>query len=486
MSIPFDAYETVIGFECHVQLKTNSKLFSRGKNTYGAAPNSVVDVVDLGLPGVLPTINKTAVEMAVKLGLALNCQIRHESVFARKHYFYPDLPKGYQISQFDRPICENGHLDIFLNGEKKTIRITRIHMEEDAGKNIHAEGVNASFVDYNRAGVPLLEIVTEPDMRTPEEGMEVFKAIRQIVISIGVCDGNMQEGSLRADANVSVRKIGATQLGTRAEVKNLNSFKFLGNAISFETRRQIIELESGGRVVQETRLWDPNRKETRSLRQKEEAHDYRYLPDPDLPPLVLEQKYIDDIAKTLPELPRAKLERYVSDLGLSEYDAQIISSQKSLAEYFETALREHKNAKGLANWIINEVLRGSKSNTDEETADFHSAVSASRLAELVKLVDSNVISQNIGKKVFAELEKHGDQTPMQIVEKNQWQVISDDSSLLKFVDDTVAKHPNEVARYKAGDKKLLGFLMGQMMKAAGGKMDAGRANQLLLKALDDK
>lgn len=483
MNIPFDAYETVIGFECHVQLKTESKLFSRAKNTYGEAPNSIVDVIDLGLPGVLPSLNGKVVEMAVRLGIALGCEIRRESIFARKHYYYPDLPKGYQISQFDKPICENGRLDVVVKGEKKSVRITRIHIEEDAGKNIHAEGVSASYVDYNRAGVPLLEVVTEPDMNTPEEAMEVFKALRQIVLYLGICDGNMQEGSMRADANVSVKLKTTSTLGTRAEIKNLNSFRYLGSAISFESRRQIIEIESGRKIHQETRLYDPNKKETRSLRSKEDAHDYRYFPDPDLPPLVLCDKYIDDLAKTIPELPNKKIDRYVETLGLSRYDAEILSNDYELARYFEECLSIHHNPKGIANWIINEVLRGAKSTDDDEALAFKSSVSAQQLASLVKIIDENIISASIGKKVFAELAQSSKSMPLEIVEKNNWRVISDDSALLQFVTDVINEHPQEIARLKAGDQKLFGFLMGQMMRKAGGKMDAKRATELLKEAL---
>jgi aspartyl-tRNA(Asn)/glutamyl-tRNA(Gln) amidotransferase subunit B len=334
MNIRFDAYEMVIGFECHVQLLTDSKLFSKGANRYGAPPNSLVDVVDAGLPGVLPVINKRAVEFAIKLGLATGCTINRTSVFARKHYFYPDLPKGYQISQFDKPICENGALTYFVDGEERSVRIRRIHIEEDAGKNTHVEGMNASYVDLNRAGTPLLEVVSEPDLHNPKDAIEACKALHQLVTFLEICDGNMQEGSLRVDINVSVRKIGDQKLGTRTETKNLNSFRYLGQAISFEARRQIIELESGNAIQQETRQWDPSAKESRSMRSKEEAHDYRYFPDPDLLPLYVPGDMLGNIEQSLPELPHARFMRYREQLGLSDYDAPGAHLRKRFVDVF--------------------------------------------------------------------------------------------------------------------------------------------------------
>lgn len=487
MSIPFEAYESVIGFECHVQLNTRSKLFSAGPNVFGAAPNVLVDVVDAGLPGVLPTINKAAVESAIRLGLALSCEIREESIFSRKHYFYPDLPKGYQISQFDQPICENGHLTFLVDGQPKTIRIRRIHIEEDAGKNTHADGINASYVDFNRAGTPLLEVVSEPDLHTPQEAMAAIKALRQMVTFLDICDGNMQEGSLRADINVSVRKKGDSNLGTRTETKNLNSFRYIGHAIAFETRRQIIEKESGNDIIQETRLWDANSKESRSMRSKEEAHDYRYFPCPDLLPLVVSKDLIKQIQEKISEKPYDKYQRYVKNLGLSAYDAEILTSQRKLSEFFETALAHHNNPKSLANWIINEVLRSSKSNTDnEELTEFNSKISAQNLAEIIRLIDEKIISNNIAKKVFALMEITPNKLPKQIVEENNWHVVSTSGEIESYVEQIIRDNPEEVKKYREGKTKVFGFLMGQLMKLSKGKVDPESANKLMLEALDKR
>jgi aspartyl-tRNA(Asn)/glutamyl-tRNA(Gln) amidotransferase subunit B len=483
MSIPFEAYESVIGFECHVQLNTRSKLFSRGPNAFGAAPNILVDVVDAGLPGILPTINKAAVDRAIRLGLALSCEIRRESVFSRKHYFYPDLPKGYQISQFDKPICENGYLTFLVDGKPKTIRIRRIHIEEDAGKNTHADGINASYVDFNRAGTPLLEIVSEPDLHTPQEAMAAIKAIRQMVTFLDICDGNMQEGSLRADINVSVRKKGDLNLGTRTETKNLNSFRYIGHAIAFETRRQIIEIESGRSIIQETRLWDPNTKESRSMRSKEEAHDYRYFDCPDLLPLVVNEDMIQRIQNTLGEKPYDKFQRYVQILGLGAYEAEILTAERKLCDFFETALALHNNPKSLANWIINEVLRSAKSNNDEDLAEFSTKISAENLANIIKLIDDKIISNNIAKKVFTLLEITPHKTPLQIVEENNWHVVSSSNEIENFVDQIIKNNPDEVKKYQEGKTKVFGFLMGQLMKLSKGKVDPETAHKLMLEAL---
>lgn len=485
MTIRFDSYETVIGFECHVQLATASKLFSKGPNLFGQLPNSLVDIVDAGLPGVLPSLNQKAVEFAIKLGLALSCEIRKESIFSRKHYFYPDLPKGYQISQFDKPICENGILKFVVDGEEKSIRIRRIHIEEDAGKNTHVDGANFSFVDFNRAGTPLLEVVTEPDLRSAKEAMEAYKALRQLVTFLGICDGNMAEGSMRADANVSVKKITATELGTRTETKNLNSFKFLGQAITFESRRQILELESGREILQETRLWDSNDKETRPMRSKEEAHDYRYFPDPDLLPLVIPDELLASIKKDLPELPYNKFVRYQKDLGLSEYDAQVLTSEHIISDYFEEAVGHYSSPKGIANWIINDVLRSSKDNNDEEGLTKDSLIiPATSIAELVKLIDSQVISSNIAKSVYSTLEKDPNQSPAKIVEDNNWRVVNNTDEINKIVDQVLQENPEEVEKYHDGKTKILGFLMGQLMKLGKGKLDPKSANQLMLDGLE--
>lgn len=485
MNIPFDSYETVIGFECHVQLSTAAKLFSKGANRYGSAPNSLIDVVDAGLPGVLPVINKKAVEFAIKLGLALSCEINRESIFARKHYFYPDLPKGYQISQFDRPICEHGRLFFMVDGIEKSIRIRRIHIEEDAGKNTHLDGVNASYVDFNRAGTPLLEVVTEPDLRTAQDAMEAFKALRQLVTFLDICDGNMQEGSLRADCNVSVRKTNDPNLGIRTETKNLNSFRYLGQAIGFESRRQIIEIESGNKINQETRLWDPNAKESRPLRSKEEAHDYRYFPDPDLLPLRLSSEMLEDVSKTLPELPLAKFKRYQSQFGLNPHDAHMLSGERGLSAYFELAVNCHDNPKGIANWIINDLLRSAKEVADfeEGLGEFSTPIAANSIARLVKLIDNQTISSNIAKRVFAVMEKSPERDPLEIVEENQWQVVNNQNEIGAFIRQVIKDNPEEVTKYREGKTKVFAFLMGQVMKVSKGKLDPKSAHELLLKGL---
>jgi|SRR5579871_5766168 len=484
MNVPFDSYETVVGFECHVQLSTAAKLFSKGANRYGAPPNSLIDVVDAGLPGVLPVINKRVVEYAIRLGLALSCQINRESIFSRKHYFYPDLPKGYQISQYDRPICEHGHLLFLVNGEKKSIRIRRIHIEEDAGKNTHVDGMNASYVDLNRAGVPLLEVVSEPDLRTPEEAMEAFRALRQLVTFLGICDGNMQEGSLRADINVSVKKSSDAHLGTRTETKNLNSFRYVGLAISFESRRQIIELESGRKIVQETRLWDPNAKESRSMRSKEEAHDYRYFPDPDLLPLIIPGEMITDAKNNLPELPLDKFDRYQAHFGLNKHDAYMLSQDRALAQYFEDAVQSYHNPKGIANWIINDVMRSAKvSDIEEGLEQFSTRIPSGSIAELVKLVDDQIISSSIAKRVFSIIEKSSDKTPKGVVDENRWQVVSDQDEITQFIVQVIKDNPDEVKKYQEGKTKVFAFLMGQLMKLSKGKLDPKTANELLLKHL---
>lgn len=485
----FDAYQMVIGLECHVQLLTNTKLFSRATNRYGDAPNTNVDVLDAGLPGTLPVINERAVELAIRLGHALGCDIRTESEFARKHYFYPDLPKGYQISQFDKPICEGGSITVTLeDGTEKTVGITRIHIEEDAGKNTHVEGGNASFVDYNRAGTPLVEIVTEPDMRSAEEAMAVYKALRAIVTYIGVCDGNLQEGSMRADCNVSVMKKDADTFGQRTEMKNINSIRFVGQAIDFEARRQILELESGNTIVQETRLWDSSRKESRAMRSKEEAHDYRYFPCPDLLPLVLEDGLVERIKSELPELPGQKRARFESTLGLSAYDAGVLTDEKAIADYFETALSVHQNAKGIANWVINEVLRVVKAGAGDDdisTSGIDACpITAEAIGKLVKLIDDGVISGKIAKQVFAELAAENGTDPEAIVEEKGWKVERDEGKLKAIIAEIVEKHPDEVERFRGGKKKLMGFFVGQVMKATQGKADPKEVNRLLGAALN--
>lgn len=486
---PFDQYETVVGLECHVQLLTDSKLFSPAKNRYGDPPNENVDVVDIGLPGVLPVINARAVEFALRLGLALGCEINPRSVFARKHYFYPDLPKGYQISQYDQPLCTGGSVLIELeDGSERRIALTRIHVEEDAGKNLHVEGTRASYCDYNRAGTPLLEVVSEPELRTPEEASAYMRALRAIVMYLGVCDGNLQEGSMRADANVSVRKKGSDVLGQRTEMKNLNSPRFLGQAIEYEARRQILELEAGRAIVQETRLWDPDKKESRSMRTKEEAHDYRYFPDPDLPPLIVTDAEIEAVREALPELPREKRLRFVNELGLSPYDAGVLTEEKAVADYFERALQAHDNAKGIANWILNEVLRVVKeraSGEGEGPAIFQVGISPEAIAKLVKLIDDGVISGKIAKQVFAELEAGRGDDPERIVEDKGWKVERDEGALVAAIDKVLADNAAQVAAYKGGKTQVFGFFVGQVMRATQGKADPAEVNRLLKEKLDE-
>ena len=472
-------YEVVIGFECHVQLKTNSKLFSVAKNSSKGSPNELVDVVDLGMPGVLPSLNKQAVAFAIRLGLALGCHINKTSIFSRKHYFYPDLPKGYQTSQFDKPIAENGMLYIMQEGQKKGIRIRRIHIEEDAGKNIHAEDSKESFVDFNRAGAPLLEVVTEPDICSKEEAAEALKALRQIVMELDICDGNMQEGSLRADINVSIRKKGTSVLNTRTETKNLNSFKFLKNAIAFEFNRQLMEISLGNTILQETRLWDNVMKESRTMRSKEDATDYRYFPDPDLLPLVLTDDFIADVSKTLVELPLDKSLRYQKQFGLSEYDANIIVQHKNLANLFEKSIILHNNPKIIANFLINDIIKTLKSDDDDEIV---CKVTPKQLAQLVSLLDQGVISSSSAKKVCAQMLVN-EKDPIDIV-KDEDLAINTSLDVDDLIKKVIQENPLEVDAFKNGKEKLFGFLMGQLMKKSQGKIDPKKADDLLRKALN--
>jgi aspartyl-tRNA(Asn)/glutamyl-tRNA(Gln) amidotransferase subunit B len=473
MGSVFSQYETVVGLECHVQLKTQSKLFSPAKNSYGDPPNTNVDVVDLGLPGVLPVLNEKAVAFAIRLGLAAGCTIRKKNIFARKHYFYPDLPKGYQISQFEAPICEGGGLTIHTEDGEKEIRLTRIHMEEDAGKNLHAEGRDVSHVDYNRAGTPLLEVVSEPDLRSADEAVAYAQALHAIVTAIDICDGNMQEGSFRVDANVSVRKKGDAQLGQRTELKNLNSFRFLGQAIKSEARRQILELEAGRQVVQETRLWDPDKKESRSMRGKEEAHDYRYFPDPDLLPVVIDDADIEAIRAALPELPRDRAQRYREALGLTAEHAAQLTQDRRLGDLFEETLKVHDNPKAVANWTLNEVAAAERD------------IAPQSLGKLVALVDEGTISGKIAKDVFREMAEGRGDDPAAIIEEKGWKVQRDEGALLATIEKILADNPKQVEQYKAGKEKLIGFFMGQVMKATKGQADPGQTTKLLKDKLSE-
>ena len=472
-------YEAVIGLEVHAQMLTDTKIFCGCSTKFGSEPNTQTCPVCIGMPGVLPVLNKKALEFAIRTGLATNCTISSYSRFARKNYFYPDLPKGYQISQFEHPICEHGYIEVVVDGNVKKIGITRIHMEEDAGKNIHEGGGKYSFVDLNRTGVPLMEIVSEPDIRSPQEAVEYMKKLRAILIYLGVCDGNMEQGSLRCDANVSVRPEGQKEYGTRAEIKNINSFKFVEKAIEYEIKRQIRVIEDGGKIIQETRLWDSNKGITESMRSKEEAHDYRYFPEPDLTPITVEQSVIDEIRSGLPELPDAKRKRFVSGYGLPEYDADLLTSEKAVAEWFEEAVQAGGQPKAVANWMMGELM---KMLNEENTAIDNCLIKPKQLADMLLLIDKGTISGKIAKTVFMEMYKTGKDAESIVKEKGLLQ-ISDESAIEKAVDEIIAKHPAEVERFKAGEEKLLGFFVGQVMKTTKGKANPQMLNDLMKKKL---
>ncbi|MGD8407737.1 MAG: Asp-tRNA(Asn)/Glu-tRNA(Gln) amidotransferase subunit GatB [Thiohalophilus sp.] len=470
------SWETVIGLEIHTQLATQSKIFSGASTAYGAPPNTQACAVDLGLPGVLPVLNKEVVNMAICFGLAIDAQIAPRSVFARKNYFYPDLPKGYQISQYELPIVEHGTVTIRLDdGSEKTIGVTRAHLEEDAGKSLHEDYHGMTGIDLNRAGTPLLEIVSEPDMRSAVEAVAYMKKIHALVRYLGISDGNMQEGSFRCDANVSVRPKGQAEFGTRAELKNINSFRFVERAINFEVERQIDLLEAGGEVVQETRLYDADRDETRSMRSKEEAMDYRYFPDPDLLPVEISNEHIERIRETLPELPEAKKDRFVSDYDLKEEDAVILTSSREMADYFEKVAKHSNEAKLSANWVIGE-LSGYLNREDREIAD--SPVSAEMLAGIIQRIKDNTISGKIAKDVF-EAMWNGEGDADAIIEKKGLKQITDSGELEAIVDKVIADNPEQVEQYRAGKDKVLGFFVGQCMKATRGKGNPAQLNQML-------
>lgn len=470
-----DKYEVVIGLEVHAQLKTKSKIFAPDKNEFGQEPNSLTSPITLGMPGVLPVLNKECVNMGILTGLALNCEIPSRCKFDRKQYFYPDLPKGYQISQYDEPICVNGHLDI--NG--KRIGITRAHLEEDAGKLVHAganglAGSTYSLVDLNRAGTPLLEIVSEPDMRSSEEAKNYMEELRNIVRYIGVCDGNLEEGSMRCDANISIMPKGSKEFGTRAEIKNVNSFAALQRAIEYEIERQIEIVEEGGHVVQETRLWDDNARETRSMRGKEDAHDYRYFPEPDLMPLEISREWVEKIKSEMPELPSQKRARY-QEIGLSEYDASVIVEQMGLALFFDKVLELGANPKTAVNFIMGEIAAYLKEDHIEIT---DTKLTPENLAELIALIEKGTISNNIGKQIIIEMLKDGTKASV-IVEKKGLSQISDEGAIKELVQKVVDAHPNEVEAYKSGKTNLLGFFVGQIMKETKGRANPKTVNQLL-------
>ncbi len=471
-------WEVVIGMEVHAQITANTKLFSGAATDFGAEPNSQVSMVDAAMPGMLPVLNQYCVEQAVRTGLGLNAQINEYSVFERKNYFYPDLPQGYQISQFLHPVVGKGVIEIDLNdGSTKEIGVTRLHLEQDAGKSLHDQHPTKSYVDLNRSGCALMEIVSEPDIRGPEEAAAYLSKLRMILRYLGTCDGNMEEGSMRADVNVSVRKIGAG-LGTRCEIKNVNSVKAVQQAIEYEARRQIEIIEAGGAIKQETRLWDPAKMETRSMRSKEEAHDYRYFPDPDLLPLELDPKWIAEIKTTLPELPDEKKNRFMKDYGLQKYDATVLVAEKTRAEYFETAAND-SDPKLAANWILNELL-GLLNKEGKDIVD--SPIGAKQVAGLVALIKDNTISGKIAKDVFAEMYATGGDAA-KIVESKGLQQITDTGAIEAIIDKIIAANPDNVAGYKAGKDKLFGFFVGQVMKETGGKANPAIINDLLKKKL---
>ncbi len=473
-------YETVIGLEVHAQMVTRSKIFCGCSTTFGAEPNQQVCPVCAAFPGVLPVLNSELVSMAIKTGLAIQGSIRTRSEFARKNYFYPDLPAGYQISQFELPIIEHGQLHIVTDdGVRKRIGITRIHMEVDAGKSVHEGIQGASWIDLNRTGTPLLEIVSEPDLRSAQEAGEYLKKLRSILRYLQVCDGNMEEGSFRCDANVSVRKVGQTAFGTRTELKNLNSIRNVMRAIEYEAERQIDSLESGGRIVQETRLWDANLNTSRPMRGKEEAHDYRYFPEPDLPPLVIARERIDAMARQLPELPDAKAERYRNDLGLSEYDAGVLTSSREMAMFFEETVNRGAQPKAAANWISVELLgRLNRGGMEIE----QSKVTPEQLGRLLALMQNNEISGKMAKQIFDIMfESGGD--PDTIVQEHGFKQVSDTSAIAAIVDQVLADNPLQVQQYREGKTKVMGFLVGQIMKATQGKANPASVNAILQEKL---
>ena len=473
------SYETVIGLEVHAQLKTASKIFCSCSTRFGAEPNENVCPVCSGMPGVLPVLNRKVVEFAAKMGLAIDCEINRKSVFARKNYFYPDLPKGYQTSQFELPICEHGHVDIVTSKGPKRVGVTRIHMEEDAGKNIHSAQDNASYVDLNRSCVPLIEIVSEPDMRSAEEAVAYLKALRSILVYLDICDGNMEEGSFRCDANVSVRPFGQEAFGTRAELKNLNSFKHVQKAIEYEVERQIDLVEDGEAVVQETRLYDAAKGTTHSMRGKEEAHDYRYFPCPDLVPLVLDEAWLTQWQSELPELPRAREQRFISQYGLSNDAAEVLTAERDLAEYFEAAVAAFAEPKKISNWLMTDILR-ELNQTCGRAADLK--LTPQGLAALVRLVEEGAISAKSAKDILPELLATG-ADPAELVKAKGLVQISDTSALAADIDAVLSENPKELADYLAGKTKLMGFFVGQVMRRTKGQGNPAVVNKLLAEKL---
>lgn len=470
-------WEPVIGLEIHAQLLTKSKMFSSDSAEYGGADNEHTSPVSLGMPGALPVLNKKGVEHSIRVGLALNCRVNTRSVFARKNYFYPDLPKGYQISQYDQPLCEKGVVEFYIDGQLKKIGITRAHMEEDAGKSTHHG--EYSLINLNRAGVPLLEIVSEPEIRSAQEAAEYARTIRNILRYLGVCDGNLEEGSMRCDCNVSIRPKGEKTFGTKVEIKNVNSFRFVEKAIDYEIQRQIDALESGEKIVQETRLYDSTKNKTYTMRTKEEAHDYRYFPDPDLLPVVFDESWIEHIRKGLPELPLEKAKRFQSQYGLPEYDALVLTNDRAVSEYFEMTAKICENPKGASNWIMVELMRELK---EEDRTIEQQQITPQNLAKLIQLIDEGTISGKMAKVVFAEMWKTG-AAAEEIVKKKGLVQITDDSAIEKIVMDVIAANSGQAEEYRKGKEKLFGFFVGQVMKVSKGQANPDLVNKILKEKL---
>ncbi len=472
-------YEPIIGLEVHAQLLTQAKIFCGCSTQFGAAPNSHVCPVCLGMPGVLPVLNRKVVEFTIRMGLATRCRINPACSFARKNYFYPDLPKGYQISQYAYPLAEEGYVDIELDGGKKRIGLIRIHMEEDAGKLLHDEHNPASYVDLNRTGVPLIEIVSAPDMRSPEEGAAYLRRLHEILVYLEICDGNMEEGSFRCDANVSLRPKGTEAFGTRTELKNMNSFRNVQRALEYEIKRQQNVLENGGEVIQETRLWDDAAGVTQPMRGKEEAHDYRYFPDPDLVPVAIGEDWVEDVRRGLPELPLEKRERFVRDYGIPPYDAGVLTASRALADYYEEVVRLCRQSKAASNWVMGDVLRFLN---EEKRLVQDCPIRPEALAEMILLIEDGTISGKIAKEVSEAMYRTG-KDPRTIVAEKGLTQITNEEALLAVVRQVMEAHPNQLAQYRSGKEKLFGFFVGQVMKATQGKANPQRINELLKKAL---
>ncbi len=477
-------YETVIGLECHAQLLTETKLFCGCRARFGAPPNTNICPVCIGLPGALPVLNGRAVELAARMAFAVGCRVNETSIFARKNYFYPDLPKGYQISQYDRPLAEDGEVCIRLDDANKRIRIERIHMEEDAGKLLHDGFTGSSTksgVDLNRSGVPLIEIVSHPDLSSPEEATQYAQAVKEILEYTEVSDADMEKGNFRCDGNVSVRPVGTTELGTKVELKNINSFRFLARALAYEVERQIAACESGERIVQETRLYDPDADRTVSMRSKEDAHDYRYFPEPDLPPLVLESTWLEEQKRKLPELPKARRERLQSDYDIPAYDAEVLTSSRARADYFEAAAKRSKNGKATSNWMMSELLRKLK---ESGVAIEELPVTPEAFGELIELVEKGTLSGKMGKDVFEKMFSSGD-GPAAIVEREGLGQISDASAIEELVRSVIADNPEQVAELKAGKDKVIGWMVGQIMKASRGQANPQLARETLVRLIEE-